>query len=441
VSILPGEKKRAGFADAHASLMKPAMNGVPYAVGLCTRIAECTEIEGTITRLFLSPSTHQVHALLQMEMEALGMSVRVDAAGNLRGVYAGATPDAPVLLMGSHVDTVPDAGAFDGVLGVTVPLAVLRGLGGRRLKFAVEVIALSEEEGIRFRMPFIGSRAVVGSLDAATLKRTDADGVSVAEAIRDFGLDVEALDAARLTPGTFAFVETHIEQGPVLEALDLPVGVVTAIVGQTRLEVTFRGRANHAGTTPMHLRQDALAAAAAWISTVERHARNVMGLVATVGMVSVAPGAANVVPGLAAVSLDVRHASDAMRAQAVTELLAAAMREGKARGVAVSSRETSHEDAVAMDERVCAALAEAVEKAGAPVHRMVSGAGHDAMILASHVPTAMLFVRTPSGLSHHPDEAVAETDVQVAIEVLGKLLGRLSTDETPIGPIKRGAMR
>jgi allantoate deiminase len=399
--------------------------GATYALDLCTQIAACTETPGSITRLFLSPSTHQVHVILRAEMEQLGMVVRVDAAGNLRGVYAAATPDAPVLLIGSHVDTVPDAGAFDGVLGVTLPLAALRALDGRRLAHAIEVIAFSEEEGIRFRMPFIGSRAVTGLLGAAELARLDAEGISVTDALRDFGLDPARLADAGLSSNTFAFVEVHIEQGPVLEALDLPLGVVTAIVGQTRLEVTFTGRANHAGTTPMPLRQDALAAGAAWISVVERHASNVTGLVATVGSIRVSPGAANVIPGSAVLSLDVRHAIDAMRAQAVAELLAEAKRVASGRGVVVSAKESSRQDAVAMDERICSLLAEAVAAVGASPHRMTSGAGHDAMILAAKVPAAMLFVRTPAGLSHHPDEAVAEADVQMAFEALLHLLGRL----------------
>ncbi len=397
-----------------------------YALDLCSRIAECTDVPGGITRLFLSEATHRVHAMLRGEMQDLGMDVRVDAAGNLRGVYPGEPDAAPILLTGSHVDTVPDAGAFDGVLGVAVPLACLRALEGRRLPFAVEVIAFSEEEGIRFRLPFIGSRAVVGSLGAPELQRVDEEDVSVAEAMRDFGLEAGDLPVARLTPGTFGFVEVHIEQGPVLEALDLPLGVVTAIVGQTRLELTFRGRANHAGTTPMHLRQDALAAAAEWISTVERHARNVPGLVATVGMISVAPGAANVVPGTAVLSLDVRHAEDAMREQAVVELLAAAELAAKSRGVKVAWRETSREAAVAMGPRIVSAISEAVNAVGYRTHRMVSGAGHDAMILASAVPSGMLFIRTPKGLSHHPEEAVSTPDVGAACAVFSRLLQGLA---------------
>ncbi len=406
--------------DAHAA------ECARVALHLCTRVAACTDVPGGITRLFLSPATHRVHAILRAEMEALGMVVRVDAAGNLRGIYPGESEGVPVLLTGSHVDTVPDAGAFDGVLGVAIPLACLRALNGRRLPFAIEVIAFSEEEGIRFRLPFIGSRAVVGSLGPAELERVDASGASVSEAITAFGLDVTALPAAVLTPGTFGFVEVHIEQGPVLEALELPLGVVTAIVGQTRLELTFRGRANHAGTTPMHLRHDALAAAAEWISTVERHARNVPGLVATVGMISVVPGAANVVPGAAMLSLDVRHAENAMREQAVLELLAAAERAADLRGVEVTSRETSREAAVAMDARMVAEIASAVSAAGYAVHRMVSGAGHDAMILQAAVPAAMLFIRTPKGVSHHPEEAVSEPDVSAACTVFSRLLESFS---------------
>jgi allantoate deiminase len=405
-----------------------AANCARYALDLCSRVAGCTDVPGGITRLFLSEATHRVHDLLRAAMQDLGMEVRVDAAGNLRGIYPGETEHAPILLTGSHVDTVPDAGAFDGVLGVAIPLACLRELNGRRLPFAVEVIAFSEEEGIRFRLPFIGSRAVVGSLDAAELQRVDAEDISIAKAIVDFGLEPRDLSAARLTPETFGFVEVHIEQGPVLEALDLPLGVVTSIVGQTRLEVTFRGCANHAGTTPMHLRHDSLAAAAEWISAVERHARNVPGLVATVGMISVAPGAANVVPGGAVLSLDVRHAEDAMREQAVVELLAAAARTAAPRGVSVSSRETSCEAAVAMHPRMTRALASAVAGASFPVHRMVSGAGHDAMILAAAVPSGMLFLRTPKGLSHHPEEAVGEADVGAACAVYLRLLEGLGPD-------------
>ncbi len=403
--------------------MKPTP--AAYALDLCARIAAFTDVPGTITRLFLSPATRQVHALLRAEMQALGMQVRVDAAGNLRGLYPASQPPtnqaAPILLLGSHIDTVPDAGAFDGILGVAIPLALLRALDGERLPFAIEVIAFAEEEGIRFRMPFIGSRALAGSLGVEELSRTDSHGIRLDAAIRHFGLDPEALTHARLTPGTFAFLEVHLEQGPVLEALNLPLGVVTSIIGQTRLELTFAGRANHAGTTPMPLRQDALAAAAAWISRVEQHARATDGLVSTVGVLKVEPCAANVIPGKVLASLDVRHANDARRAEAVQALLEAASREAAARGVSLSHQETSRQDAVPMDDHLCTLFGATNPKP----HRMVSGAGHDAMILAPHVPAAMLFVRTPAGVSHHPEEAVEETDVAMAIDVLQQMLRRL----------------
>jgi allantoate deiminase len=337
-----------------------------------------------------------------------------------------------VLLTGSHVDTVPDAGRFDGVLGVAIALAAVRALGRRRLRFAIEVIAFSEEEGIRFRLPYLGSRALVRTLGVQELARVDEAGVSVAEAIDRFRLNVEELGAAAITAGTFAFLEVHIEQGPVLEALGLPLGVVTGVAGQMQVEVIFRGRANHAGTTPMHLRHDALAAAAAWIGCVEALAKRTDGLVATVGTMRVSPGAANVVPGTAVVSVDVRHALDEVRRSAMRDLLAAAEREGGRRGVTVTARELSRQEAVRMEPGLVERIAAAVEEAGFPVHRMVSGAGHDAMILAKAVPAAMLFVRTPGGLSHHPDETVAAADVEAAIGVLLSVMERLESSTAEV---------
>jgi allantoate deiminase len=223
-------------ADVTAAAIQEA---AAWTLGLCDRIAAETDVPGTITRLFLSPATVRVHALLRAEMEALGLTVTLDSAANLRGMYTGAEPALPVLLLGSHIDTVPDAGRFDGVLGVAAALAIIRLLHGRRLPFAIEVIAFSEEEGVRFRLPFLGSRGLLGSLGDAELARADADGVSVRQALRDY-LDEEPSlpGTGLLTCRTFAFVELHIEQGPVLESLSIPLGVVGTIVGQTRLELT-----------------------------------------------------------------------------------------------------------------------------------------------------------------------------------------------------------
>ncbi len=295
---------------------------------------------------------------------------------------------------------------------------------GAALPFPVEVIAFSEEEGVRFGFPFIGSRALVGSLDEALLARQDKDGVSVREAIAAYGLNAADLTAARLLQAR-GYLEFHIEQGPVLESEGLPVGVVSAVAGQSRYAVTFTGSANHAGTTPMHLRRDAMSAAAAWIVEVERYARTSGGVVATVGSIQVQPGAGNVVAGRAVCSLDVRSADDAVRAQAVDHLLQAAGQEGAARGVEVAVELRMQQSSVAMDEKLTQTLCDAVRDAGLPVRRMVSGAGHDAMVIAPHVPAAMLFVRTPGGLSHHPDEAVHTADVMAALQVGVALLRQM----------------
>ncbi len=246
-------------------------------------------------------------------MEAAGMTVQVDAIGNIRGFWPGPTPESPRLLIGSHLDTVPNAGAFDGILGVVLGVAIVEELKGQHLPFAIEVIGFSEEEGVRFSKPFLGSLALVGNLDAETLARTDRSGISVAEAIQAYGLDPMQLPAAVLANETFAYFELHIEQGPVLESEDISLGIVEALVGQTRMELVFAGQANHAGTTPMHLRHDAMAAAAEWIVAVEDYASSQNGLVATVGKMEATPGAGNVIAGHVTASLDVRHADDNVR--------------------------------------------------------------------------------------------------------------------------------
>ena len=403
------------------------MTPAEYTLDLCDRIAAHTDVPGTITRTFLSPATKAVHALLRDEMEALGMSVRTDSVGNVRGIYPAQTKvssfakgggpasgfPTPTLLTGSHIDTVPDAGRYDGVLGVALPLALIRSLDGEKLPYAIEIIAFSEEEGVRFKLPFLGSRALIGDFGAADLARTDADGISIAQAIRNFGLNPDDMADAALTPGTFAFFEAHIEQGPMLEALDLPLGVVSMIIGQSRLGLTFQGQANHAGTTPMSYRKDALAAAAQWITEVEAYPAIDPALLATVGFIQASPGAANVIPGEVTVSLDVRHPSDAVRLIAVSALVAKAEACAKSRGLNLTSVERGVQPSVPMDS----ALRQALAAAAAPwqPHEMPSGAGHDAMILAQKIPAAMLFLRTPGGLSHHPNEAVSTQDIEAAI--------------------------
>jgi allantoate deiminase len=386
-------------------------------VRCCRLLATHTDDPDGTTRTFLSPPMRSVHAHLTAWMERCGMMVRVDGAGNLRGVYPGSPARAPRLFIGSHLDTVERAGAFDGVLGVVLAIALVDGLEHRRLPFAIEVVGFSEEEGVRFGVPFIGSRALVGSADQALLDRQDAHGRSIADAIRDYGLDPSNLARAAADADAIGYLEFHIEQGPVLDALGVPLAVVDAIAGQSRVTMTFTGSANHAGTTPMPARRDALAGAAEWIGRVEGLARDTRGLVATVGRIKAVPGAANVIVGSCEASLDVRHEDDAARAGAVAMLLDEARRIASRRGLDVFWETTLDQASVAMNPALVTTLERAVHARGLPAHRMASGAGHDAMIMAARMPAAMLFLRSPGGISHHPDESVLEGDVAAALAV------------------------
>jgi allantoate deiminase len=384
-------------------------------IARCRQLATFSEIPGEITRTFLSAPMRDVHALIRKWMESAGMTVSIDAIGSIRGLYPGPTFDSPRLLIGSHLDTVPNAGAFDGPLGVLLGIAVVEQLRGKKLPFAIEVIGFSEEEGVRFARPFLSSLAVTGQLDSELLARKDAAGITVAEAISNFDLNPTDLPLALLSPLSFAYLEFHIEQGPVLEADSASLGVVDAIIGQSRLELTFTGHANHAGTTPMHLRHDALAAASEWIVEVEAYAQTIPSLVATVGKIHAEPNAGNVVPGLVTTSLDVRHADDTIRYRAVSALLESASSAATKRGVQLTSRPLLDQSTVPMDLSLTHLLQTAAQQAGHPSRIMPSGAGHDAMILAPHIPSTMLFLRSPGGLSHHPDESVLPEDVEAAL--------------------------
>jgi allantoate deiminase len=378
-------------------------------ISRCRLLAECTEEPGFITRSFLSEPMHAVHAHVRGWMEQAGMGVMVDHAGNIRGRYPSERVNASTLFIGSHLDTVPHAGAFDGILGVMLAIELVERLGGRRLPFAIEVIGFSEEEGIRFGVPFIGSRAFIGDIDEALL-------AEVRDAVTAFGLNPNKIGDAQFSGTTLGYLEFHIEQGPVLESLDLSLGIVEGISGQTRLEIVFEGRANHAGTTPMHLRRDGLTAAAEWIGTVEKEAQAVPGAVATVGRMSVSPGATNVIPGSATASLDLRHVNDGKRHALVERLLKHARQISSRRCIEVSSETYLDQPSIAMDSSLTQVLERAVVSAGYRRHRMPSGAGHDAMIVAPRMPAAMLFLRSPGGISHHPDETVLSEDVAAALD-------------------------
>jgi len=366
------------------------------------------------------------HRELTNWLMAAGAEVKVDAAGNLRAFYAAEKSDAPRLLLGSHLDTVPNAGAYDGILGVTIAISLLQSLQGRRLPFAIEVVGFSEEEGVRFAAPFIGSRALVGRLDEAFLNTQDRDGISIRSAIKEFGLSPTEISRAKIHPDTLAYLEFHIEQGPVLDSLQLPLGVVEAIAGQTRTEFVFVGHANHAGTTPMHLRRDAIAAAAEWIIAVERTAHGEPELAATVGKIEAKPGATNVIAGEARVTLDLRHRTDQIRERAAAVLTTLAEEIAGRRGIKLQKRELLSQQAVEMDNSLVGEIENAMRSAGCAAHRMVSGAGHDAMILAEKVPAAMIFLRSPGGISHDPAESVITEDVALALKCGSLLLQQLA---------------
>ena len=402
-------------------------------IARCQKLASFSEDAGGTRRTFLSAPMRDCHREISSWMNALGMSVALDAAGNQRGFYSGSGPGVPRIILGSHLDTVPNAGAYDGVLGVVLAVALVESLNGRGLPFGIEVTGFSEEEGVRFGVPFIGSRALVGRLDSELLSCKDESGVSVRKAIENFGLNPDEIPEASLRDDVLGYVEFHIEQGPVLENRGCPLGVVEAIVGQDRLEFIFSGRPNHAGTTPMHLRRDALAAAAEWILAVENVARRVAGLVATVGFIEAKPGAANVIAGEARATLDLRHASEDVRAQALDNLIRRAEAIATTRGTSLKWRTLLNQRAVAMDQFLTDQIEQAIRRAGCEPHRMASGAGHDAMVLAEKIPAAMVFLRTPGGISHDPAESVQLEDVEKALDCGHHLLMQLASSAQFLG--------
>jgi allantoate deiminase len=389
-------------------------------------LARCSDEPGQITRLFGTPAHASAIGTLSGWMKAAGMTVRRDAIGNLIGRYDGGDHGTPALLLGSHVDTVRDAGRYDGVLGVLVAIAVVEGMhaAGRRPRRPLEVVAFVDEEGARFGTSFLGSSVLAGSFDTADLRRADAEGVSLEEAIREFGGDPAGLGAAARPPESIAgYAEVHIEQGPLLEERGIPLGIVSSISGQTRVALCFTGVAGHAGTVPMELRNDALAAAAEIVLAAEALARERAGLVATVGRLSVAPGAPNVIPGEAELTLDVRHPDDAERTTAVTSLCESADRVAAARGVELSWEELHDEDAVRCDPRLTELMTRAARvAAGTEPLSLPSGAGHDAAVMAAVAPVTMLFVRCAGGISHHPAESVAVADVALAVDALARFV-------------------
>ncbi|MDE3175135.1 MAG: allantoate amidohydrolase [Pseudomonadota bacterium] len=381
--------------------------------------AAFTDEPGRLTRLYLSASYRRACEQFAAWARAAGMSAAIDAVGNVRARYEGRAAHAPALMIGSHIDTVRDAGRFDGNLGALAALGVVEQLHeqGVRLDHAIEVVAFGDEEGVRFSAAMTGSRALSGRLGAEAMAAKDKQGVTLAEALRAFGSDPEGAYACR-AQNVAAFVELHIEQGPVLEARGLALGVVSAINGATRRLATVRGHAGHAGTVPMDMRRDAATAAAEMILAVEARARAEADLVATVGRLEAEPGAINVIPGLARFSLDVRAPRDEQRRRAVDDIQAACAAIAQRRHVEASFAPMHEAPAYVCDAGVVAGFDRALAALGQPTFHLPSGAGHDTMVMGGVVPSGMLFVRCKGGISHNPAESITPEDGALALAAL-----------------------
>jgi allantoate deiminase len=400
----------------------------------CDALARHSEQTDCLTRRFLSSPMHSVHRDLRGWMVASGMTVRVDAAGNIIGRRPANVPGEPkILLMGSHLDTVPNAGKYDGILGVLISLAVIEALKDDRLPFAIDVLGFSEEEGVRYSQPYLGSRAICGSFDVDWMDRVDEAGITMREAIAQYGLNPQGMaEAAYDSECVIGYIEAHIEQGPVLESKGTPVAVVESIVGQSRLMLTFSGKAGHAGTTPMAARQDALVGAARFVQAVQDLGQRTEGLRATVGRLNVTPNASNVIPSRVELSLDIRHALDPIRIQAVQELLVTGNDIAVREGLHLEVLHRSDTSSVHASRELVDLLSQAITSHGIESYKMSSGAGHDAVVMAEKFPVAMLFIRHPEGISHHPDERVDEDDVAIATEILISMVRLLARNEFPL---------
>jgi allantoate deiminase len=386
----------------------------------CEALARLSELPGGLTRVFLSKEQKAADELVLGWMREAGMIARLDPIGNVVGRYEGDRPGLPCLMMGSHLDTVRDAGKYDGMLGVVAAIECVRALHarGKRLPFAIEIVGFADEEGTRFNATLLGSRAVAGTFRREVLDNTDKDGVTMRDALRAFGLDpANIAAAAHRREEVLAYAELHIEQGPVLEAEGLAVGVVTAINGATRFAVEIDGVAGHAGTVPMGLRQDALAAAAECVLAIERRCGRVPELVGTVGKLECLPGAVNVVPGKVRFTIDIRAPQDAIRLAAVDDVLGAMQEIAARRNVKLVATKTHEGGVAACAPWLLEQIGAAIAAEGVPVRKLPSGAGHDGMAIIDVADIGMLFVRCEKGISHNPAEAITLADVATSARV------------------------
>jgi allantoate deiminase len=387
----------------------------------CDALARHSELPAGLTRVFLSPQARAATDKVLGWMREAGMQAKLDAIGNAAGRYEGDRPGLACLMLGSHLDTVRDAGRYDGMLGVISAIECVHELNSRKKKlpFAIEVVGFGDEEGVRFGTTLLGSRAIAGTLDPKVLDVKDAGGVAMRDALLEFGLEPRRIpEVARKKGEVLAYAELHIEQGPVLEAEGLPVGVVTAINGFSRLRATLRGAAGHAGTVPMKLRRDALAAAAEAVLAVERIARGHPELVGTVGRIEAKPGAINVIPGEVMFTVDVRAPQDPLRKHAAAAIRAEVESICKKRNLECEIETLQEFGVTACAPWLMEQMDRAVERRGFGVRRLPSGAGHDGMALGAITDICMLFVRCKGGISHSPLESITREDADAGAQVL-----------------------
>ena len=392
------------------------------------RLAEISESDHHLTRRCYTPEHRRAADLIATWMRDAGMAVREDAVGNVIGRYEGRDPKAPIIMMGSHHDSVIMGGKYDGPLGVLSAIDVVASLNARGLRCEnpIEVVAFADEEGVRYQSTLLGSRAMSGTFDFSLLSRTDKDGISLARAMTDYGLDTDQIATAARKPGELlCYLELHIEQGPVLEAEDRAVAAVTAISGADRMTVTVEGKAGHAGTVPMSGREDALAAAAECVLAVEEVARRHKDAVGTVGQLSVVPGATNVIPGMVVFSVDIRAPADADLRQAMKELSARMDAIAHARDVSITPDHTYMLNSVTAAPWIVETMEAAMAELGHTPRRLPSGAGHDAGAMADITDIGMIFVRCEGGISHNPAENITHADAIAGVALLCRTVEKI----------------
>ncbi|CRK85047.1 allantoate amidohydrolase [Neobacillus massiliamazoniensis] len=397
------------------------------------QLAGCSSTSVGVTRLPFTVESLEAERLVEEWMKAAGMTVRKDGLNNIIGRYEGKNPTASVLLIGSHLDSVIEAGKFDGVLGVITGIEVVQTLrdNGVILDNPLEVVGFCDEEGVRFHSTFLGSKAIAGTFTAEDLERADENGITIAEALKGIGIvnPYDYKNARRTPEELLAYLEVHIEQGPVLEKENKPVGVVSGIAGATRFSFEIIGKPGHAGTVPVAIRQDALLGASDLISYIENIALENKPLVATVGKLTVSPGASNVIPGLVTGTLDIRDLNVERKQKAIDAILAESHRIAESRGLQIKFDQVMEVEPVYCNEGMIKLIEEAISERSGSVVSLVSGAGHDAMAMADVTKVAMIFVRCKDGLSHHPDEFVTEEDMGVGAEVLYSTVIKLASKQ------------